>query len=153
MESDSRELGQEAIEFNRSVARQTQLDLVRQFQPRLKSNTSVRLYNTSTGAIVSLGRLESILATPGGTIASGNMWLLTEEGKRLGFKRITLGNSWDKIKRQHGDRLFVRGDTAFYRKDGRIIPVYQRQREVRVKQLVDLEATADRNFDNTQLGA
>lgn len=151
MNPDS-ELWEQAIAHNRLSARKTQRELQRQLRPRLGSNSSVRVYNTSSGAIVSLGRLESIFATPGGTIASGNMWILTEDGKRLGFKRLSAGNSWGAVKRRYGDDLFIRGDKAFYKKNGRLYLVYRRETQVRNPQLIDFEGSADRAFDSTNLG-
>ena len=162
MDSEADRLWELAAEHNRKAARKLQKGLQQQARSRLRGGGSLskgfRIYDITGGAIVSLGRLQSVFATPGGTTIQGSkyLWILTPEGAVLGFKRIGKGNTYTDLKRKYGSNLFIRGDgsggVALYRKNGRLYPVYILKKQVDIPQKIQLDSEADKAFNNTQLG-
>jgi hypothetical protein len=151
------ELWNNAVQHNRSVARAVQADLRNQTR-RLSGksiSSGVRLYETRTGAIVSLGKIQSALATPGGTIAVGKpfLWIRTDDGKRLGFKRMSPGY-WDGLKRKYGNDIFIRKNgngVVLYRSRGKLVTVYLLRKSSRTPQKLNLWDTAQSKFSQEDL--
>ena len=162
MDSEADRLWELAAEHNRKAARKLQKGLQQQARSRLRGGGSLskgfRIYDITGGAIVSLGRLQSVFATPGGTTIQGSkyLWILTPEGAVLGFKRIGKGNTYTDLKRKYGSNLFIRNDSGdgvvLYRKNGRLYPVYILKKQVDIPQKIQLDSEADKAFNNTQLG-
>ena len=161
MDSEADRLWELAAEHNRKAARKLQKGLQQQARSRLRGGSlskGFKIYDITGGAIVSLGRLQSVFATPGGTTIQGSkyLWILTPEGAVLGFKRIGKGNTYTDLKRKYGSNLFIRGDgsggVVLYRKNGRLYPVYILKRQVHIPQKIQLDSEADKAFNNTQLG-
>ena len=163
MDSEADRLWELAAEHNRKAARKLQKGLQQQARSRLRGGGSLskgfRIYDITGGAIVSLGRLQSVFATPGGTTIQGSkyLWILTPEGAVLGFKRIGKGNTYTDLKRKYGSNLFIRNDSGdggvvLYRKNGRLYPVYILKKQVHIPQKIQLDSEADKAFNNTQLG-
>lgn len=163
MDTEADRLWELAAKHNREAARKLQKGLQQQARSRLRGGGSLskgfRVYEITGGAIVSLGRLQSVFATPGGTTIQGSkyLWILTPEGAALGFKRIGKGNTYTDLKRKHGNDLFIRensrgGGVVLYRKNGRLYPVYILKKQVHVPQKIELDNESDKSFNNTQLG-
>jgi hypothetical protein len=155
MNPDAQDLLDEAIAHNRAVARAVQSDLRTQAK-RLKGEsieTGIRAYDTSTGAIVRLGNLQSILATPSSQI-QGNLWVLTEDGKRLGFKRMSPGY-WESLKAKYGNDIFIRkdakGGVVLYRYHGKLVAIYLLRQQVKSSQKLNLWDTAQSKFEQQKL--
>ena len=162
MNSEADRLWKMAAEHNRKAARKLQKGLQQQARSRLRGGSKLdkgfRVYEIAGGAIVSLGRLQSVFATPGGTTIRGSkyLWILTPEGSALGFKRVGKGNTYTDLKRRHGNDLFIRNNSGdgvvLYRKNGRLYPVYILKKQVHIPQKIQLDKEADKAFNNTQLG-
>jgi len=163
MDSEADRLWDMAAKHNRKAARKLQKGLQQQARSRLRGGSKLdkgfRIYNITGGAIVSLGRLQSVFATPGGTTIQGSkyLWVLTPEGVALGFKRVGKGNTYTDLKRKHGSDLFIRNDSngggvVLYRKNGRLYPVYILKKQVHIPQKIQLDNEADKSFNNTPLG-
>ena len=160
--SEADRLWEAAAKHNREAARKLQKGLQEQARSRLRGGSTLskgfRFYEITGGAIVSLGRLQSIFATPGGTTIEGQgyLWILTPEGAILGFKRIGKGNTYTDLKRKYGNDLFIRkngsGGVVLYRKNGRLYAVYILKKQVHVPQKIEIESESDKAFNNTPLG-
>lgn len=144
------ELWAEATERNRLAARLLVKDLSRQTRQNLGPTLArgYRAYDIDGGAIVSMGRIQSAFARPGGTQIKGdpNLWILTDEGKRLGFKRIGKRFTWPSLQRKHGSNIFIQNGQVLYKYQGRLVAVYTIRRSVKLPQKIDLEGAADRAF-------
>lgn len=85
----------------------------------------------------------------GGTVSPKGKYLITllPSGEKLGFKRITKGNSWDKVYNRYkrnlqivksGDRILV-----IYKYQGKSTPIYLFQRQVRIGKKISFYDAAE----------
>ena len=150
-EIESQNLWRESTERNRYAARILARDLSQQTRQKLGPTlaTGYRVYDIEGGAIVSMGRIQSAFARPGGTQIKGdpNLWILTDEGKRLGFRRIGNRLTWPSLQRKHGNNLFIQNGQVLFNNQGRLVAVYLIRRSVHLPQKIDLEGAADRAFN------
>lgn len=89
-----------------------------------------------------------------GGIVAGNPWLiiLTTEGARLGFKRITKSNSWAKVWgaiSSHAKIVKVSdGLVVVYFQGGKSVPIYKFQKEVRLGKRLTVLETGEQIYDS-----
>lgn len=89
----------------------------------------------------------------GGTI-TGKPWLiiLTTEGAKLGFKRITKGNSWGKvwsaIRSQSRIVKVADGLVVVYSQGDRSVPIYKFQKEVRLRKRLTFLETGEQIYSS-----
>ncbi len=77
-----------------------------------------------------------------------NLIVLTEQGEKIGFKRISKGNPWRKVVSLYGkklQRITLGADKALiiYNHEGRKTPVYYITKSVRVGKRIDFFAPAE----------
>lgn len=89
-----------------------------------------------------------------GGIVAGNPWLiiLTTEGARLGFKRITTSNSWAKvwsaIRSQARIVKVANGLVVVYSQGGTSVPIYKFQKEVYLGKRLTLLEQGEQIYDS-----